>query len=119
MNLPNSLVVFGKAAVQAQWSDKVTIDRDFLPLVNNKKQHIIIPNITCHFSQTSQPVLDQSSTVATTKSVFTLFVDTSVQLIAGDTLTIMHKGQMFIGVAGEPFNRTFSNGVKVEVTKVS
>lgn len=119
MNLPDSLVASGKAAVQAQWSDKASVTRKG-PIVNNKET-ILTPytNIACHFSQASQPILDQSSTVAITKSVFTLFVDTSVQLITGDTLNITHKGQTFIGVAGEPFNRTFSNGVKVEVTKVS
>lgn len=119
MDLPDSLVAKSKAALQQHWKDLVTIDRDFLPLVNNKKQHLTIPNVKCHFSQTSQPVLDQSSTVATTKSVFTLFVDTSVTLVTGDALTITHKGQTFLGVAGEPFNRDFSNAVKVTVSKVS
>lgn len=119
MNLPDSLVASGKAAVQAQWSDTVTIDRDFLPLVNNKKQHVTISDITCHFSQTAQSALNQTDTVATSKDVYTLLVDTVVTLITGDTVTVTHKGQTFVGVAGKPFNRTFSNGVKVEVTKIS
>lgn len=118
MNLPDSLVATGKAAIQAQWSDKATVTRQE-KVGNIMKSITKYTDIICHFSQTSQPVLDQSSTVATTKSVFTLFVDTAVQLVTGDTLTITHKGQTFLEVAGEPFNRTFSNGVKVEANKIS
>lgn len=119
MNLPTNVITAGKAAVQSQWSDRVTIDRDFKPLVNNKMQHLTVPNVLCHFSQAASASLDQSTTVATTKSVFTLFVDTSITLVTGDTLTISHKGQTFIGEAGEPFNGTFSNFAKVTVKKIS
>ena len=118
MNLPSNTIATAKASLQGQWSDTVTITRK--EKVGNVMKDITkYSNITCHFSQTSQPVLDQSSTVATTKSVFTLFVDTSVTLITGDTLIIAHKGQTFTGVAGEPFNRDVSNAVKVTVNKIS
>jgi len=118
MNLSPNIISTAKEAVQAQWSDVVTITRK--EKVGNVNVDVTkYSSIKCHFSQTSQPVLDQSSTVATTKSVFTLFVDTVVTLITGDALTITHKGQTFAGVAGEPFNRDTSNGAKVTVNKVS
>lgn len=119
MNLPANVITAGKAAVQAQWSDRVTIDRDFEPLVNNQMQHLTISDVLCHFSQSSAAALEQSSTVATTTSMFTLYVDPSITLVTGDTLTISHKGQTFIGEAGEPFNGTFSNFAKVTVKKIS
>lgn len=118
MNLPANIIASGKAAVQAHWSDKATVTRKE-KVENVMKDITKYTDIKCHFSQSAQPVLNQSSTVATTTSIFTLFVDTEVQLVTGDTLKITHKGQTFEGVAGEPFNRTFSNGVKVEVNKVS
>lgn len=120
MNLPANIIAAGKAAVQANWCDTVTVTRKGDEKVGNSYPTVTAyQDIKCHFSQSSQPVLDQTSTVATTKSVFMLFVDPSVELKSGDNLTVHHKGQIFEGVAGEPFNRDFSNSVKMEVKKVS
>jgi len=46
-------------------------------------------------------------------------VDSEVKLREGDTLEISHRGQTFIGVAGHPFSRNFSNAVKIEVNKIA
>lgn len=119
MNLPTNVVSTGKTSIQALWNDLVTIDRDADPVVNNKKTHYRYANIKCHLSQTNAPTLNQTSTVATTQPVYTLYVDTSVPLVTGDTLTIAHNGQTIKGVAGEPFNRSFSNAVKVNGVKIS
>lgn len=120
MNLPSNIITAGKAALQANWSDTVTVTRKGNKKVGNSYPMVTAyQDIKCHFSQGSQPVLDQTSTVATTKSIFMLFVDPSVELKSGDSLTVHHKGQTFEGAAGEPFNRDFSNSVKVEVNKVS
>ncbi|WP_042436347.1 hypothetical protein [Faecalispora jeddahensis] len=118
MNLPANVIAAGRAAVQAQWSDTAIVTRK-QKIGNVKKDVEIYSGITCHLSQASKPALEQSDTVATTAAVFTVFVDTEVQLQPGDTLIISHKGQTFTGAVGEPFNGTFSNSVRLEAVKIT
>lgn len=118
MKLPPDVIAAGKAALQALWEDRAIVKRE--QKQGNVMQDIVVyDGILCHLSQSSQPALEQSDTVATTRSVFTLFVDTEVKLCEGDTVEISHKGQTFIGVAGRAFSRNFSNSVKVEVNKIA
>lgn len=118
MLFPPNIIANGKSQLQALWGDTVTITRK--QRTRNVMEDVVMySNIKCHFSQSSQPVLNQSDTVATTNSVFTLYVDTAVEIMAGDNLIIRHKKQTFEGVAGQPFHRNFSNVVKVEVKKIS
>lgn len=118
MKLPPDVIAAGKAALQALWEDRAIVKRE--QKQGNVMQDIVVyDGILCHLSQSSQPTLEQSATVATTQSEFTLFVDTKVKLREGDTLEISHKGQIFVGVAGQPFSRNFSNAVKVEVNKIA
>ncbi len=116
MKLPDNIIAAGKVAVQACWEDRVTVKRK--QKQGNVMQDVVVyDDVLCHLSQSSQPVLNQSDTVATTQSVFTLFVDTDVKLMEGDTLIVSHKGQMFEGAAGQPFYRSFSNAVRMQVEK--
>lgn len=118
MNLPQDLISQAKQALQTQWSDTVTVKRK--RKVNNVLSDVeMYKDKICHFSQASLPTQNQTSTIATTTSIFMLYVDTDVIILQGDTLVITHKNQVFEGVAGMPFNREFSNVVKVEVTKIS
>jgi len=118
MLFPPNIVASGKQQLQALWGDTATITRK-QKVGNVMKDAEIYKDIKCHFSQSSQPVLNQTETVATTNSVFTLHVDTAIEIMAGDNLIIRHKGQTFEGVAGQMFKRNFSNSVKVEVSKIS
>lgn len=118
MKLPDNIIAAGKAAVQACWEDRVTVKRQQRQ-GNIMQDTVIYDGVLCHLSQSSQPVLNQSNTVATTQSVFTLFVDTGVKLLEGDTLLVSHKGQMFEGAAGQPFYRSFSNAVRLQVEKIT
>ena len=118
MKLPTNVIAAGKAAVQAQWSDTANVTRK-QKVDNVKKDVEIYTGIACHLSQNSKPALEQSDTVATTAAVFTVFVDTDVHLLPGDSLTISHKGQTFTGAAGEPFNGAFSNSVRLEAVKIT
>lgn len=118
MILPPNIVQSGKQQIQALWGDTVTVTRK-QKVGNVNKDITMYSDVKCHFSQSSQPVLNQTSTVATTTSVFTLYVDTGIEIIAGDNLIISHKGQAFEGIAGQPFNRNWSNAIKVEVKKIS
>ena len=115
MVFPSNIVASGKQQLQALWGDTVTVTRTKRE-GNVNKSIVVYSDIKCHFSQSSQPVLNQTSTIATTNSVFNLYTDTSV---TGDNLIIKHKEQTFEGVAGQPFHRNFSNVVKVEVKKIS
>lgn len=118
MIFPPNIVASGKQQLQALWGDTVTVTR-VKREGNVNKSIVVYSDIKCHFSQSSQPVLNQTSTIATTNSVFNLYTDTPVNIITGDNLTIKHKEQTFEGVAGQPFHRNFSNVVKVEVKKIS
>lgn len=118
MKLPAELIASGKAQLQSLWDDTVTVTRK--EQTGNIMDDVVkYQSVKCHLSQSNAPMLNQTDTVATTTSVFTLYVDTSVYILSGDSLIITHKGQVFEGIAGEPFNRNFSNGVKVEVSKIS
>lgn len=118
MNLPANYIQAAKTAIQAQWSDTVTVYRE--EKVGNVKEPVVMyADVPCHLSQGTLPALSQSSNVATTVAVFTVFVDTAVQLKAGDTLVVSHKGQTFTGAAGEPLNGTFSNTVKLGAVKIT
>ncbi len=118
MKLPDDIVAVGKAAVQACWEDRVTVMRK-QKQGNMMQDTVVYDGVLCHLSQSSQPVLNQSDTVATTQSVFTLFVDSGVKLMEGDTLIVSHKGQTFEGAAGQPFYRSFSNAVRLQVEKIT
>lgn len=118
MMFPTDVVNAGKQQLQSLWDDTATITRK--EKAGNVMQDIVkYADIKCHLSQSSQSILNQSQTVAATESTFTLFVDTTIKLKAGDTATITHKGQTIIGVIGEPFHRNFSNQAKVKVEKIS
>ena len=118
MNLPNNVISSCKKVMQEQWSDTATVTRE-VDSGHTTGTETVYDGIICHLSQTTQPVLDTSGVAAKTESVYTLLVDTSVTLKSGDALTVTHNGQIFEGIASEPFNRTFSNSVKVSVTKIS
>lgn len=118
MNLPAKYIAAGKAAVHAQWSDTATVTRK-QKVGNVKKDVEIYSGITCRLSQNSKPTLEQSDTVATTAAVFTVFVDTEVQLLPGDTMIVFHKGQTITGAAGDPLNGAFSNSVKLQAVKIT
>lgn len=118
MNLPANVIAAGKAAVQAQWSDTATVTRKDT-VGNVRKDVTIYTGIPCHLSQANKPALEQSDTVATTAAVFTVFVDTEVNLKPGDTLIVSHKGQTFTGAAGDPLNGTFSNSVQLKAVKIT
>ncbi len=119
MNIPQNLLNQGKLALQSQWSDTATVSRldensrvidDFKP---------IYTDIKCHLSQNSLTTQKQGTEVAETTTTYTLYVDSESYIKQGDKLIIKHKSQVFEGVAGEPFNREFSNSAKVEVVKIS
>lgn len=118
MNLPDSVLSSGKAALQALWDDTATITRE-VDVDQSTETQTVYENIICHLSQTNEPVLDTSGAVAMTEPVFTLSVDTLVTLKSGDAVTVQHKGQTFTGLAGLPFHRIFCNSVKLSGVKIS
>ena len=120
MNLPDSVVESGKAAVQALWSDTATVTRE----VDNEAEQttetqVIYENIPCHLVQTNAPTLDTGEAAALTDPVFTLEVDTAVILKDGDAVTVQHNGQTFRGLTGLPFHRTFYNAVKLSGVEIA
>lgn len=118
MRLPAEIVAAGKQQIQSLWDDTATITRKHK--VGNVMQDLVqYQGIKCHLSQSTQAAVKQSDTIAVTESAFTLFVDTAVKLKAGDTATVSHKNQTFVGVIGEPFYRSFSNGAKVKVESIT
>ena len=117
MNLPQDVIQPGKQAVQALWDDRVAVMRS--QTQGNVKQDVLIyEGILCHLSQTTQPLLSQTSTAAVISSTFSLRVDTDIQINVGDKLIITHKGRTYTGVAGQAFTRSFANVVPVSVERV-
>lgn len=118
MNLPESIMASGKAAVQALWDDTATIKRN-VDINQTTETQMVYDGITCHLVQISAPLLDTSQAVAMTDPVFTLEVDTDVVLKEADEVAVQHKGRTFKGRAGLPFNRSFCNAVKLSGVKIS
>lgn len=118
MNLPPNLITQAKQAIQSQWSDTVTVTRS--QKVGNVVDDIeVYKDIKCHLSKGSLSPLNQTETVATTSSTFTIYVDTDILLLSGDAVVITHKNQAFKGDVGEVFHGDFSNTAKVGVTEIS
>lgn len=84
MNIPASTISSGKSAVQAIWSDTATIVRE-VDVNQTTELQTVYEDIPCHLSQSSAPVLNTNNAAAMTEPVFTLEVDTSVELKEGDT----------------------------------
>ena len=118
MNLPDSVISSGRAAVEALWEDTATVIRN-IDVDQSTEAQTVYDGITCHLVQTNAPTLDTSQAAALTEPVFTLEVDTAVILHDGDVVTVQHKGQTFKGLAGLPFHRTFSNGVKLSGVEIA
>lgn len=118
MNIPASTISSGKSAVQAIWSDTATIVRE-VDVNQTTELQTVYEDIPCHLSQSSAPVLNTNNAAAMTEPEFTLEVDTSVELKQGDKVTVQHNGQMFTGLAGLPFRRTFCNSVKLSGVDVA
>lgn len=118
MNLPAETIASCKAVMQAQWDDSATITRE---IDNGRYTEVqkVYENILCHLSLKNAPALNTDGPAAVTEPEFTLLVDTAILLKEGDTITVQHKGQTFSGLAGLPFNRTFSNSVKLTGVRVS
>lgn len=118
MNLPAQTIESCKAVMQEQWDDSATVTRE----VENgrySESQTVYENILCHLSLKTVPPLNTDGPAAVTEPEFTLLVDTSVALREGDSIAVQHKGQTFTGLAGLPFNRTFSNSVKLTGVRVS
>ena len=118
MNLPDNVVSSGKAAVQALWDDTATVVRE-IEANQSSEEQTVYENILCHLSIKNAPALDTGKAAAMTEPVFTLLVDTLIMLHQGDSITVQHKGQTFAGLAGLPFNRTFSNSVVLSGVKIA
>lgn len=119
MNLPSETIASCKAVMQAQWDDSATVIREVPTDDQSSEPETIYSNILCHLSMKNAPLLNTDNAAAMTEPVFTLLVDTAVILKSGDSITVTHKGQTFKGLAGLPFNRTFSNGVVLSGVKIS
>ena len=104
--------------MQAQWDDYATVTRE-VDVDQSSEPQTVYTDILCHLSMKNAPALDTSGAAAQTEPVFTLLVDTAIALKSGDSITVQHKGQAFTGLAGLPFNRTFSNSVVLSGVKVS
>ncbi|QAT48585.1 hypothetical protein EQM14_01635 [Caproiciproducens sp. NJN-50] len=118
MNLPIDTIASCKSVMQAQWDDYATVTRD-VDVNQSTETQTVYENILCHLSEKSAPVLNTDNAAAMTEPVFTLLVDTAVTLKQSDSITVLHKGQTFTGLAGLPFNRTFSNSVVLSGVKIS
>lgn len=118
MNLPSDTVASCKAVMQAQWDDSATVTRE-IDVDQSTETQTVYENILCHLSMKNAPALDTSGAAAQTEPIFTLLVDTAIVLQSGDSITVQHKGQTFMGLAGLPFNRTFSNSVVLSGVKIS
>lgn len=118
MNLPAETIASCKAVMQAQWDDSATVTRE-VDVDQSTETQTVYESILCHLSEKSAPVLNTDSAAAKTDPVFTLLVDTAITLKQGDSITVTHKGQTFTGLAGLPFNRTFSNSVVLSGVKIS
>jgi hypothetical protein len=118
MNIPESVILSGKAAVQALWSDTATIVRE-VDVNQTTESQTVYENIACHLSQSSEPILNTDNAAAMTELEFTLEVDTEVEIKEGDKVTVEHNGQTFTGLAGLPFRRTFCNSVKLSGVEVA
>nr|WP_319488479.1 hypothetical protein [uncultured Caproiciproducens sp.] len=118
MNLPSDTIASCKAVMQAQWDDTATVTRD-AEIDQSSEPQTVYSNILCHLSMKNMPTLNTDNAAAMTEPEFTLLVDTSVVLKEGDSITVQHKGQTFTGLAGLPFNRTFSNSVKMSGVKIA
>lgn len=118
MNLPAETIASCKAVMQAQWDDYATVQRD-VDVNQSTETQTVYDNILCHLSMKSAPALNTNSAAAMTEPVFTLLVDTDIALKSGDSITVSHRGQTFTGLAGLPFNRTFSNSTILSGVKIS
>jgi len=118
MNLPAQTIESCKAVMQAQWDDSATVVRE---IDNGRYQEnqTVYENILCHLSLKNIPPLNTDGPAAVTEPEFTLLVDTTIILKQSDSITAQHRGQTFSGLAGLPFNRTFSNSVKLTGVTVS
>lgn len=118
MNLPAETIASCKAVMQAQWDDYATIKRE-VDVDQSTETQTIYTNILCHLSMKNAPTLDTDNAAAQTEPIFTLLVDTAVTMLQGDSITVSHRGQTFTGLAGLPFNRTFSNSVVLSGVKIA
>lgn len=119
MNLPAETIASCKAVMQAQWDDYATVTREVPTDDQSSESKTVYSNILCHLSEKSAPTLNTDNAAAMTEPVFTLLVDTPVILKSGDSITVQHMGQTFTGLAGLPFNRTFSNSVVLSGVEIS
>lgn len=118
MNLPVKTIESCKAVMQAQWDDSATVTRE-VDSGRSPETQTAYKNILCHLSLKNIPPLNTDGPAAVVEPEFTLLVDTSVTLREGDSITVQHKIQTFTGLAGLPFNRTFSNSTKLTGVRVS
>lgn len=118
MQLPNDITEKAKDALQSLWGDSATVRRT--QLTDHIQEEVTVyRNIPCHLSLSSPSALQQTETVAEATNGFTLFVDPSIVIHAGDSLTVSHKGQVFRCRAGKPFYRNFSNVIPLEEVEIA
>lgn len=116
MNIPYAKA--GRNALQALYSDTVSSTR-LAKVGNVMSKTAVLADVKCHLSVTRENPIEQLGTVAVAEIEYKLFLPPHTDVILGDELTIIRKGQTFSGKAGQPVNGSFSLVVPVTGVTVS
>lgn len=99
----------GRAALGALYDDHLANTRE-ADGGNVMETVTVARGVPCHLS-VSRSRLAQSDTTAAAVLDYTVYLPVDADVLAGDALTVCHKGQTFKGVAGLPVRGSLSLAV--------
>lgn len=86
---------------EALWKDQVEVYRK-RKINHVMREGLVYEHIPCHLSQNVE------------SGKGTLYVDQDVKINKGDSLKVFHQGQVFQGIAAQPFYRSWCNVIPLE-----
>ncbi|MCY7486040.1 hypothetical protein [Paenibacillus alvei] len=93
-------------AIEATYFDSCDVSRVIKVKVNGRtetKREDAYKGLRCALSRSSSQTLTQDGARYVTVQKYTLYLNPTYDIIAGDELTITHEGQTFVMLAAVPF----------------